>query len=87
MKKYIPKPGREIVDRNLSKKYKQRIVHLNSHTDQVVYKAFWLSPDRQNKKSKLWCFSHFRGAKRALPKLLHSGTVYPDYSMLNKRAR
>lgn len=74
------------IDYKASKEVGKKVYHVNGHNDQIIYSAFWLSPERQHKKKKMWCFSLYRGTKRKMAQLTKSGKKYPNFKLLNKRA-
>jgi hypothetical protein len=87
LKKTLPKGGwPSVIDMNKSKEQKQQIFNFNEHTDGFIYLPFWMSPERKGKKRKQWCFSAYRGTKRAMAKkLINKEVVYPDFAMMMKQ--
>jgi hypothetical protein len=65
---------------------KGSLVLFNEHTEGFTYRLFWQSPERNGKKSKLWCFSGFRDTKRESAQLFKQKRVqYPDFQLMTLR--
>ena len=59
----------------------------NDHSDGIKYRAFWLSPERQQKKRKGWCFSLAQPVRDKLTALIRGGKRYADWQLLNPRSQ
>lgn len=59
----------------------------NDHSDGIMYRSFWLSLERRQKKRKGWCFSLNNDTRKKLSKLIFGGKRFPDWQQLNKRTQ
>ena len=77
--------NKPVYDKKKSADLNMRVFIFNEHTDGIAFTAFWLSPERLQKKRKMWCFSLYRVPQRKIARLLISKQVeYPDFQMMSK---
>lgn len=64
-----------------------KVREFNDHSDGIKYRSFWLSPERQHKKRKGWCFSLYDPTRKRLKRLIFAGKRYADWQLLNPRSQ